>query len=141
MSNVIIQGFPSSGAYTQADIRGYKSYAASIIYNGSTWVVKELQNDLGFPMIWTFDEVECDFTCFLNFYTPPVIIDTIANNILCFGNPGGWYNDSYKIVVNYNKEENYFRILGLDNNDNISNIAFADTDNFRHASIEIRIYP
>lgn len=140
MSNVVIQGFPSSGAFTQADIRGYKSYAASIIYEEDTWVVKELQNDLGFPMIWDLI-IDGQFQVSLNNYTPVIDLLGIADKILCFGNPGYPPEDSYRVIPNYSKEENIFLIIGLDKEDKLSNLAFADFGNFFHASIEIRIYP
>jgi len=55
MANVVIQGFPSNGAYTRSDILGYKSYSAQLGQVGTDPITAvELVNDFG-PM--TYDRL------------------------------------------------------------------------------------
>jgi hypothetical protein len=54
MSNIVIQGFPSNGAYTRSDILGYKSYVAILNQTGiDAPVANVLYNDIGL-VTWNY---------------------------------------------------------------------------------------
>jgi len=53
MSNIVIQGFPNSGAYTKDDLRGYKVYTALLTQTGTDApVATVVENTIG-DIVWT----------------------------------------------------------------------------------------
>ena len=59
MSNIIIQGFPNSGAFTQTDIIGYSAFSCVLSQSGTDEPVMEniIENTLGVNVTWYYDGI------------------------------------------------------------------------------------
>lgn len=130
--SIVIQGFPSSGSYTQDDIRGYKVYTAAITQEGSDPLqVIVLDNTIDAQATWTRNSsgsYTLTFPSVPKFNGAKVWTSTGGNN---FGDGSG-----YGVIYNVNTVELfYYRIYPVDN------ISVGDTqESWGATSIKMEVF-